>query len=197
MAPYQGVLRPAIATGVEAEEVTMPRFSPEAIRTIALVGHGNAGKTTLVEALLHKAGVIGAMGAVEKGSTVCDFDALEKSYQHSLNASLVHMHHRDTRIHIADTPGLPDFIGRAIGVLPAVDTVAIVVNAQNGIQMITQRQMQRYATRKLCRTVIVNEIDVDNSDLPGRLGKIQTAFGKECHPINLPAEGGKRVVDWF
>ena len=102
----------------------MPMLTPEAIRTIALVGHGGCGKTTLAEALLHKAGMIGAMGFVEKGSTVCDFDPLEKSYQHSLNASLVHLHHRDTRIHLADTPGLPDFIGRAIGILPAVETAA-------------------------------------------------------------------------
>ena len=117
----------------------MPMLTPEAIRTIALVGHGGCGKTTLAEALLHRARMIGAMGFVEKGSTVCDFDPLEKSYQHSLNASLVHLHHRDTRIHLADTPGLPDFIGRAIGILPAVETAAVVVNAQNGIEMITRR----------------------------------------------------------
>ena len=98
----------------------MPKFAPEAIRTIALVGHGAAGKTTLAEALLYKAGAINAMGSVEKGSTVCDFDPLEKTYQHSLNASLVHLQHRDTRIHLVDTPGLPDFIGRAVGALPAV-----------------------------------------------------------------------------
>src|SRR5688572_14363449 len=106
----------------------MPKFSPEAIRTIALVGHGGAGKTTLVEALLAKSGVIQAPGTVEKGTTVCDFDALEKQYQHSLNASAVHLEHLATRIHLVDTPGLPDFIGRAIGSLPAVETAAIVVN---------------------------------------------------------------------
>ena len=175
----------------------MPMFSPEAIRTIALVGHGAAGKTTLAEALLHKAGAIGAVGSVEKGSTVCDFDPLEKSYQHSLNASLIHLRHRDTRIHIADTPGLPDFIGRAIGVLPAVETAAILVNAQNGIEMITQRMMQWSAKRNLCRMIVVNKIDAENVDLPGLIQKIQAAFGKECLPINLPADGGKRVVDCF
>ena len=64
----------------------MPKFSPDMIRTIALVGHGAAGKTTLAEALLHRAGAVAAAGSVERGSTVCDFDPLEKSYQHSLNA---------------------------------------------------------------------------------------------------------------
>ena len=175
----------------------MPMLTPEAIRTIALVGHGGCGKTTLAEALLHRARMIGAMGFVEKGSTVCDFDPLEKSYQHSLNASLVHLHHRDTRIHLADTPGLPDFIGRAIGILPAVETAAVVVNAQNGIEMITQRMMQWSARRNLCRMIIINKIDAENVDLPGLVDKIQGAFGKECLPINLPGEGGTRVVDCF
>ncbi|OGA52813.1 MAG: elongation factor G [Betaproteobacteria bacterium RIFCSPLOWO2_12_FULL_62_13] len=175
----------------------MSKFSPEAIRTIALIGHGAAGKTTLAEALLHKAGVIGAMGSVERGSTVCDFDPLEKSYQHSLNAALVHLEHRETRIHLIDTPGLPDFIGRAIGALPAVETVAVVINAQNGIEMITHRMMHWAAKRNLCRMIIVNKIDAENLDLPGLLAKIQAAFGKECLPINLPADGATRVVDCF
>ena len=175
----------------------MPKFAPEAIRTVALVGHGGAGKTTLAEALLFKAGAINAMGSVEKGSTVCDFDPLEKTYLHSLNASLVHLQHRDTRIHVVDTPGLPDFIGRAIGALPAVETAALVINAQNGIEMITGRMMQWAAKRNLCRMIVVNKIDAENVDLPGLLARIQGAFGKECLPINLPADGGKRVVDCF
>ena len=131
------------ATGAQpAEEYKMPKFAPESIRTIALVGHGASGKTTLAEAILAKAGAIGAAGSVEKGSTICDFDPLEKSYQHSLNSALVHFQHQDTLIHLIDTPGLPDFIGRSISVLPAVETAAIVVNAQNGIEMITHRRMQ-------------------------------------------------------
>ncbi len=175
----------------------MPRFSPEAIRTVALAGHGGAGKTTRAEALLAKAGAINSPGSVEKGTTVCDFDPLEKQYQHSLNASVVHMQHRDTRVHLIDTPGLPDFIGRAIGALPAVETVAIVVNAQNGIEMITSRMMQWARKRDLCRMIIVNKIDAEHVDLPGMLAKLQAAFGKECLPINLPADGGGRVVDCF
>jgi len=175
----------------------MPKFSPEAIRTIALAGHGACGKTTLAEALLAKAGAIASMGTVEKGTTVCDFDPLEKQFQHSLNASVVHLQHHDTRIHLIDTPGLPDFIGRAIGALPAVDTAAIVVNAQNGVEMITGRMMHWARRRDLCRMIIVNKIDAENVDLPGVLAKIQAAFGRECLPINLPADGGKRVVDCF
>lgn len=175
----------------------MSKFSPEAIRTIALVGHGGAGKTTLTEALLAKAGAINTAGSVEKGTTVCDSDALEKQYQHSLNAAVVHLEHAGTRVHLIDTPGLPDFIGRAIGALPAVETAAIVVNAQNGVEMITSRMMQWVSKRNLCRMIVVNKIDAENIDLAGLLVKIQASFGKECLPINLPADGGKRVVDCF
>jgi elongation factor G len=167
------------------------------IRSIALVGHGAAGKTTLAEALLHRAGVIAATGSVEKGSTVCDFDPLEKSYQHSLNAAAVHLTVGDTRIHLIDTPGLPDFVGRAIGALPAVETAAVVINAQNGIEMITTRMMQWAAKRNLCRMIVVNKIDAENVDLAGIVSQIQGTFGKECLPINLPAANGKRVVDCF
>jgi elongation factor G len=167
------------------------------IRTIALVGHGASGKTTLTEALLHRAGAIGAAGSVEKGSTVCDFDPLEKSYQHSLNAAAVQLVSGETRIHLIDTPGLPDFVGRAIGALPAVETAAVVINAQNGIEMITNRMMQWAAARNLCRMIIVNKIDAENVDLPRLVSQIQSAYGKECLPINLPAQDGKRVVDCF
>jgi len=175
----------------------MAHFATENIRTVALVGDGASGKTTLAEALLAKAGAIAAPGSVERGTTVSDFDPIEKSYQHSLRASLMHFETGGTRIHLIDTPGFPDFIGQSIGALDAVETAAIVVNASTGIQMITSRMMEWAAKRRLCRLIVVNRIDAENVDLPGVLASIQQAFGRECLPINLPADNGKRVVDCF
>ena len=175
----------------------MASYATEHIRTVALVGHGAAGKTTLAEALLVKSGALQATGSVERGTTASDFDPLEKQYLHSLRASLLHCDTADTRIHIVDTPGFPDFIGQAIGALDAVETAAVVVNAQAGIEMITSRMMAWAAERKLCRLVIVNKVDGDNADPAAVLAAIQAAFGKECLPINLPADGGRRVVDCF
>ena len=175
----------------------MAQWATENIRTIALVGHGSTGKTTLAEALLHQAGIIETKGSVERGSTVSDYDPLEKEFLHSLHTSIMHLEHDRTRIHLADTPGFPDFIGQAVGALDAVETVGIVINAQNGIEMIGSRMMHWAAQRKLCRIVIVNKIDADNVDLPGILARIQESFGKECLPINLPAAGGTKVVDCF
>ena len=175
----------------------MANYATGNIRTVALVGQGGAGKTTLAEALLHRSGMIKEPGVVERGTTVADFDALEKSWQHSLRASIMHVDAQDTRIHLVDTPGFPDFIGQAIGALDAVETAAVVVSAQSGLEMIASRMMDWAGKRKLCRLVIINKIDAENVDLPKVLAAIQAAFGKECLPINLPADEGKKVVDCF
>jgi elongation factor G len=175
----------------------MAQYATENIRTVALVGHGASGKTTLAEALLVRAKAIQAPGSVERGTSVSDFDPLEKSWQHSLRSSVLHFDVDGTRIHLIDTPGFPDFIGQAIGALDAVETAAVVVNAQSGIEMITSRMMDWAAQRKLCRLIIVNKIDAENVDAEQVLSAIQAAFGKECLPINLPADGGRRVVDCF
>jgi elongation factor G len=175
----------------------MANYATSNIRTVALVGQGGSGKTTLAEALLLASGAIKEAGTVERGTTASDFDPLEKAWQHSLRASILHLDTRDTRIHLVDTPGFPDFIGQAIGALDAVETAAVVVSAQSGIEMIASRMMDWAAKRKLCRLVIVNKIDAENVDLPNLLAQIQATFGRECLPINLPAGGGKRVVDCF
>ncbi len=168
-----------------------------AIRTLALVGPAAAGKTSLAEALLHKAGVIGAMGSVERGSTVSDYDALERRALHSLNATVMHFTHRDTRVHFIDTPGAPDFIGQSLPALEAVETAAIVINAANGIEPAAQRMMDYAASRHLDRMIIVNKIDSADVDLGALLAQIQATFGRECLPLNLPARRGSRVVDCF
>jgi elongation factor G len=175
----------------------MASFATDNIRTVALVGDGAAGKTTLAEAMLARAGAIAAPGSVERGTTVSDHDALEKSYQHSLRASLLHFESAGTRVHLIDTPGFPDFIGQSIGALDAVETAAVVINAATGVQMIASRMMEWAAKRKLCRLVVINRIDAENVDLPGVLEAVRAAFGRECLPINLPAGGGARVVDCF
>ncbi len=175
----------------------MAHFDTPNIRSIALVGHGAAGKTTLAEALLLAAGALSVAGSVERGTTVSDFDPLEKSYQHSLRSSMLHFEAGGTRVHLIDTPGYPDFIGQAIGALDAVETAAVVVSATAGVEMITSRMMEWSAARKLCRIVVINKIDAENVDAESALAAVQAAFGKECLPINLPADGGKRVVDCF
>jgi elongation factor G len=173
------------------------QYSLEDIHTLALVGHAGSGKTLLAEALLHAAGAIPGMGSLERGTTVCDFDPQEKKLQHSLEAAVCGFELGEKHVTLVDTPGYPDLLGRALAVLPAVDTVAVVVNAVNGVEMVTQRVMDAAKRRGLCRMIIVNRIDVPEANLEGVLASIREVFGKECLPINLPAQGRKKVVDCF
>ena len=175
----------------------MSDYNAEDVRNIALVGQSNSGKTTLVEALLATTGVISEPGSVEKGTTVCDFDALEKEHQHSLDVGITSFIAHGKHINLIDAPGLPDFVGRSISVLPAVETAAIVINAQAGVEPVTQRMWKAADGRNLCRIIIVNKIDADGVDLQDLTAQIKDTFGAECLPINLPADGGTRVVDCF
>ena len=171
------------------------------IRTLALIGPQSAGKTSLAEALLVKAGAIGAAGSLERGTTVSDYDPLERKMAHSLNTSVMHLTHAGTRIHLIDTPGSADFVGQSLPALEAVETAALVINAATwkvaGIDAMALRMMEYAAERHLDRLIIVNKIDAAGPVLADLLADIQATFGKECLPLNLPDAGGTKVVDCF
>ncbi|GAB4347535.1 MAG: elongation factor G [Gammaproteobacteria bacterium] len=175
----------------------MPSYTTDDIHNIALVGHGGSGKTLLAEALLHAAGAIPSPGSLERGTTVCDFDPEEKEYQHSLSSAVASFDYQKRLINLIDTPGYPDFIGQAYAALEAVETVAVVVNAQTGIELVTRRMLERAAEERLCRIIVINKIDGENVDLGALLQQIRDTFGSECLPINLPAKGFSEVVDCF
>ena len=173
----------------------MAKYTTESIRAVALVGHGGAGKTTLAEALLFKVGAIAAKGSVEKGSSVCDFDPQEKAAGHSLNSAMVNFAAEGVHIHLIDTPGYPDFAGQAVAALAGVETAIVVINAQTGIELATERMMRAAQARGLARMIVINKIDADNVDLPGLVGQIRERFGKECLLLDLPAHGSQDVVE--
>ena len=174
-----------------------PAGLPAALRTLALVGPSAAGKTSLAEALLVASGALITAGSIERGSTVSDHDPLERRMQHSLNTAVLHLAHAGTRIHLLDTPGGPDFLGHSLPALEAVETAAVVINAAVGIEPMARRMMDYAAARHLARLIVVNRIDAAPHALPALLANIQAQFGKECLPLNLPADNGARVVDCF
>ena len=173
----------------------MASYATESIRAVALVGHGGSGKTSLAEALLFKAGAIPAKGAVEKGGTVCDFDPQEKTAGHSLNSALVNFAAEGVHIHLVDAPGYPDFAGQAFAALAGVDTAMIVINAQTGIELMTERMMRAAKQRGVARMIVINKIDVENLDLPGLVANIRERFGNECKLLDLPAHDRADVVE--
>ena len=177
-------------------------YSTEQIRNVALAGHPGAGKTILFEALLHAGGAIQTAGTLERGNTVSDFDPIEKERGHSIDAAIASIDHgaagkEPVHVNLIDTPGYPDFRGPALGALAAVETVAIVVDADTGIGHGTRRMMQYAKDRGLCRAIVVNKIDHASQDIAQLMDALRTEFGPEVLPLNLPADGGSKVVDCF
>ncbi len=172
-------------------------YSTHQIRNVALAGHPGAGKTSLFEALLHAGGAIQAAGTIERGNTVSDFDPIERERGHSIDAAIASTDHGGIHVNLIDTPGYPDFRGPALSALAAVETVAIVVDADTGVGHGSRRMMEYARQRGLCRAIVVNKIDHAGHDLAALMEALRAEFGPEALPLNLPADGGARVVDCF
>lgn len=164
----------------------MAKFNVQDIRNIALCGHGAAGKTTLADTLLGASGAIHRPASVDDGTSVCDFDEVEKAHKYSIESSVVHFEHAGKRFNLIDTPGYPDFIGQAIGAFRAVETAAIVINAHSGIEVNTRRVFQEAGKAGCGRMIIVSRMDAENIDFPALVKSIQAMFGHACVPLNVP-----------
>ena len=165
------------------------------IRNVALVGHSAAGKTLLGEAILYKAGLTNRLGSVEDGSSILDYDDEAKERHHSVESSAFCVEHNGKLINIIDTPGMPDYCGTAIAALAAVETAVVVVSASAGIGVNTRRMFNAAADYGLARMVVISRIDAEAANLDEVFNGVRETFGNACHPINLPAESGKRVIN--
>lgn len=155
-------------------------YTPDSLRNVVLLGHADAGKTALAEAMFHKTGAIGRLGSIQAGTTVLDFDPGEKTAQHSLALAVGHVTHDGCEINLIDTPGYPDFFGDAhCGVL-AGDIACIVINAKSGIGLNTRKAWKLASEAGMAKMIVVNKVDLDNVDLDALTSSIQSAFGNGC-----------------
>ncbi|MGD9570126.1 MAG: elongation factor G [Sedimentibacter sp.] len=168
----------------------MKTYNTDQIRNVALLGHSNCGKTSLMEALLFKTNVINRMGKVEDGNTVSDFDKEEKDRQVSISTSIIPVEYENTKINFLDTPGYFDFVGEVYGALRVASSAVIVVDASSGIEVGTEKAWKYAEQRNLPRIILVNKMDKENVKYDELLESLRDKFGKKVVPFAIPLGKG-------
>ncbi len=170
----------------------MAQHKVEDIRNVALVGHGAAGKTSLADALLYKAGAVDRRGSVDDGSSVSDYDDEEKKRKFSIDTSVLHADYKGKRLNLLDTPGYPDFVGSALEALEAVENAVVVISAPNGIEVNARRMFNEAGKRGLGRMIVINKMDADNIRFEQLLNNVRETFGKACVLLQAPVGLGSQ-----
>jgi elongation factor G len=161
-------------------------FPSAKIRNVALVGHGNSGKTTLAEAMLFSNGVIQRMGRVEDGNTVSDFDPEEHKRGISTNLSIIPIEYDGHKLNILDTPGYADFIGDVHAALRAADLVLFVISGVEGVEVQAEIIWKMAEQAGLPRAFFVNKLDRDRASFSRTCDDLKSRFGAGVAPLQLP-----------
>jgi elongation factor G len=164
----------------------MKVYSGSDIRNVAIVGHNDTGKTTLVSQLLFDAGANTRMGRVEDGTTVTDFDPDEIDRKHSISAAIAFAEWKDTKINLLDTPGFGIFIMEAKGAMRVADSAAVVVSGVTGVEVTTEKVWKFAEEFDLPRLIIINKLDRERSSFSRTVESLQKKFGKNVVPMQLP-----------
>jgi elongation factor G len=168
------------------------------IRNVALVGHGHAGKTSLVSAMLYTAGATQRLGRVDDGTATTDYDDEEIARKMSIASSLAYVEWGKTKINLIDTPGFNMFVHEAKMVLPAVEAAIVVVDGVAGVEVVTQRVWSYCEEYQTPRLIVASRMDRERADAGRVLESLQNAFGRTVIPLELPIGSEKNftgVVD--
>jgi len=171
-------------------DLIMDTPSPRDLRNFAVVGHASSGKTTLCEAMLAGAGVIGRMGTIAQGTTVSDYHVTEKQHQISTQTSLLHCTWMGKKLNILDTPGYLDFISEALAAVRVADFALAVVHAQHGIGVGTERTWQCATDCGIPKVIVVNAVDKQNAHFDEVLADARAQYGPKVFPLNVPINPG-------
>lgn len=164
----------------------MKVYSGSEIRNVAVVGHNDTGKTSLVTQLLFNAGAITRLGRIDDGTTVTDFDQDEIDRKHSISAAVAFAEWQGSKINFIDTPGFGIFVMEARSALRVVDSAAIVVSGVTGVEVSTERVWKFAEEFELPRLVVINKMDRERASFTRTLDALQNKFGKNVVPIQLP-----------
>jgi len=163
------------------------------IRNVAVVGHGGAGKTTLVETLLHQVGITSRLGKVDDGTSILDTDPEEQKRRMTINLALAAFTDEGTKINLLDTPGFADFAGDQRAALRVSDAAVVVVDASSGVQVGTQSVWAELDRLKLPRIVVVSRLDRENADFDAVLGQLRESYGIRVVPLHVPIGAHQEV----
>ena len=164
----------------------MKVYTPEKIRNVALVGHNSAGKTTLAEAMLYRAGAIERLGKVEEGSTVLDYDPEEHRRGMSLSLSMAPLEWHGHKVNLIDTPGYADFFGDVHAALRVADLAVFVVSAVEGVEVQTENAWRLAEELGIPRMIFINKLDKERADYDRTLDQLRDRFGAGIAPLELP-----------
>ncbi|MBQ3022756.1 MAG: elongation factor G [Clostridia bacterium] len=176
-------------------------FSGENIRNVVVLGHGGAGKTSLVEAILHKAGASDRFGKIADGTTVSDYDAEETKRKISVNLSMAPcVWHTpkipDSKLNLIDTPGYFDFVGEAMGGIRVAESALIVINAKSGVKVGTENAWKYATDRGMARMIFINCMDDESADFDKIVSQIHDKFGASAAVFRIPIKEGKEMTGY-
>src|SRR5512146_3529531 len=163
------------------------------IRNVAVVGHGHAGKTTLISAMLYTAGATQRLGRVDDGTTVTDYDEEEVARQMSISAGLAFAEWGKTKINLVDVPGFNRFVHEAKMVMPAVESALVVVDGVSGVEVVTERVWNYADEFHLPRVIVASRRDRGRADATRVLESLSSAFGRTVVPLQLPIGSEKSL----
>ncbi len=176
----------------------MAEYGLENICNLALLSHNGAGKTSLAEAILFNAKVINRLGKVDDGSSTSDYDPAEQKRNISISLSILPYEWQKKKINLIDTPGYPDFIGEVKSGMRVSEGVIVVVCAASGVEVGTEQMWGYTEEASLPRMIVINKMDRENASFSRTVNEIQSRFGRQCVPIQVPigaANDFQGVVD--
>ena len=171
-------------------------FTPELIRNVAVLGHQGSGKTTLVESLAYKVGLISEKGSIEKKNTISDYLMDEKKKQLSISSSIVPLVYNDHKINLIDVPGNDDFIYETIGITRLIKGAILVIDASRGVQIGTVKHFNLLKKRGVPIFIYINKMDKENVNFTELYEEIVEKLDKKCVPFSYPI-GRKENFDGF
>ncbi len=172
----------------------MDTYKYEKLRNVAVLGHGGAGKTTLVEAIAYTTGLTTRQGKVEEGNTISDYDKEEAKRLCSVSTSVVPVIWEDIKINFLDTPGSFDFVGEVEEAVSACDAAVIVVSARKGIEVGTEKAWELCERYKIPRIFFVTDMDVDNASFRQVVEDLNGRYGKRIAPFHSPIRENEKFV---